>query len=237
MSEPLIQVENLSFAYPDGTQALEGVSFTVAAGERVALAGANGAGKSTLLLLLAGMLQDGVDGAVHVLGLPLAKPNLRRIRQALGLVFQNPDDQLVCPTVYDDVAFGPRHMHLSEDEVARRTTAALAAVGLSGFDRRSSFHLSLGERKRAAIATVLSMQPGILALDEPTSMLDPRGRKDIARLLRSLGGTQVIVTHDLPMIDELCSRVVVLSHGRVAADGAPGAILGDLAFLEAHGLA
>ena len=237
MSEMLVQVENLSFAYPDGTRALDGVSFTVAAGERVALAGPNGAGKSTLLLALSGMLHEGTDGSIRVAGLLVEKANLGRIRQKLGLVFQNPDDQLFCPTVLDDVAFGPRNMRLPAEEVARRAAAALAAVGLAGFERRSPFHLSLGEKKRAAIATVLSMQPAILALDEPTSMLDPRGRKDVARLLRRLGGTQIIVTHDLPMIADLCHRVVVLSRGRVVADAPPAEALADPAFLELHGLA
>lgn len=237
MDETLIQVQDLSFAYPDGTRALDDVSFEIAAGERVALAGPNGAGKSTLLLILCGVLHDQADGSVKVLGLPVEKRNLRQIQQRIGLVFQNPDDQLFCPTIFDDVAFGPRNLGLPHDEVARRADAALAAVGLVGFDRRSPFHLSLGEKKRAAIATVLSMQPDILALDEPTSMLDPRGRREVARLLKGLGGTQIIVTHDLGLIAELCHRVIVLSRGRLVADGPAAGVLGNSTFLELHGLA
>jgi cobalt/nickel transport system ATP-binding protein len=237
MSEPLIQIDDLSFAYPDGTAALTGVSLHIVAGEKVALAGANGAGKSTLLGLLCGALPGPWAGTIRAFSLPVEKRHLREIRRRMGMVFQNPDDQLFCPTVFDDVAFGPRNMKLDHDEVHQRVTAALAAIGLAGFERRTSYHLSLGEKKRAAIATVLSMQPDLLALDEPTSMLDPRGRREIRDLLRRLGGTQIVVTHDLAMIRELCSRVVVLSRGQVAADGPPAEVLSDATFLEKHGLA
>ena len=240
MTEPLIQIDDLSFAYPDGTAALAGVSLRIAAGEKVALAGANGAGKSTLLQLLCGSLAGlpaPWTGSIRAFGLPVEKGNLREIRRRMGIVFQNPDDQLFCPTVFDDVAFGPRNMKLADGEIRERVTTALAAVGLAGFERRTSYHLSMGEKKRAAIATVLSMRPDVLALDEPTSMLDPRGRREIRDLLRQLGGTQIIVTHDLAMIGELCDRVVVLSKGRVAADGPPAEVLANQTFLEAHGLA
>ncbi|MCY2927635.1 MAG: energy-coupling factor ABC transporter ATP-binding protein [Planctomycetota bacterium] len=237
MDEPVIQAENLSYAYPDGTRALEGVSFALAAGQKTALLGANGAGKSTLLMLLSGVLHEGFTGTLKILGLDAAGgKNLRQIRRRLGLVFQNPDDQLFCPTIREDVSFGPRNMKLSEADVSARVAAALAAVGLAGFERRSSFHLSLGEKKRAAIATVLAMQPELLALDEPTSMLDGRGRREVTALLKSLGGTQVIVTHDLDMIADLCDRVLVLSGGRLVADGVVEKILADKALLEAHGL-
>ena len=237
MGETLIQVEGLSFTYPDGTRALDDVSFAGTAGEKVALAGPNGAGKSTLLLTLCGVLHDGFEGSVKVFGLPVEKQNVRQIQRKLGLVFQNPDDQLFCSTIFDDVAFGPRNLKLSEDEVSRRVDAALAAVDLVGLGRRSPFHLSLGERKRAAIATVLSMQPELLALDEPTSMLDPRGRKEVSRLLKSLGGTQIIITHDMGMIADLCDRVVIPSRGRLVADDRPAGVLSNLTFLELHGLA
>jgi cobalt/nickel transport system ATP-binding protein len=238
MPGPVIDVDCLSFAYPDGTRALDRVSFQVAAGERVALAGGNGAGKSTLLLHLAGVLDFGhVHGAARVAGLAVEKGNLRRIRRSLGLVFQNPDDQLFCPTIFEDVAFGPRNLGLPADEVSRRVSAALAEVGLAGFERRSPHHLSLGERKRAALATVLAMRPPILALDEPTSMLDGRGRRQTADLLACFDATLLIVTHDLEMIRRLCSRVIVLSSGKVAAAGDPASVLADQAFLESHGLA
>jgi cobalt/nickel transport system ATP-binding protein len=236
MDEPVIQVENLSYAYPDGTRALEGISFAVPPGEKTALLGANGAGKSTLLMLLSGVLHEGFTGRVRILGLEAGRNNLRQIRRRLGLVFQNPDDQLFCPTIRDDVSFGPRNMKVPEADVSVRVAGALAAVGLPGFERRSSFHLSLGEKKRAAIATVLAMRPEILALDEPTSMLDPRGRREVTALLQTLGGTQLIVTHDLDMIAGLCDRALVLSGGRLVADGAAGDILADKALLETHGL-
>ncbi|HUX77766.1 MAG TPA: ABC transporter ATP-binding protein, partial [Anaerolineae bacterium] len=165
--EPCIEIRNLSFAYPDGRQALRGVSMSVQPGEKVALVGPNGAGKSTLLLHLNGILQG--EGAVHVMGQQVAEPHLARVRAQVGLIFQDPDDQLFSPTVFEDVAFGPLYAGLAETEVQRRVAWALAQVGMAGYAERISHHLSLGEKKRAAIATVLSMQPDILALDEPTS--------------------------------------------------------------------
>ncbi|MGO8702570.1 MAG: energy-coupling factor ABC transporter ATP-binding protein [Candidatus Brocadiia bacterium] len=230
----VIQVEALSFAYPDGRRALDGLSLAVREGEKVGLIGPNGAGKSTLLLHLNGILP--CDGRVRVLGMKVEKPNLKAVRQSVGLVFQNPDDQLFCPTVGDDVAFGPRQLRLPEAEVAARVEASLAAVGLRGFEARSAFHMSFGEKKRVAIATVLSMNPKVLALDEPTSNLDPRSRKELIRLLRRLGGTQIIASHDLDLVRTLCDRAVLLSKGQAVAEGEPGKILGDVALLEAHGL-
>jgi cobalt/nickel transport system ATP-binding protein len=229
-----VSVRDLHYTYPDGTRALNGVSLEVRAGERVALLGANGAGKSTLLLHLNGILND--HGAVRILGMGIEKRNLCAIRQAVGLVFQNPDDQLFCPTVGEDVAFGPRHLKLPEDEVRRRVDRSLAAVGLRGFEARSAFHMSYGEKKRVAIATVLALDSKILALDEPTSNLDPRARKEIIRLLGALGGTQIIVTHDLPLVETLCTRVIVMSRGHNVADGKPRDILGNHALLEENGL-
>jgi len=230
----VIQVEALSFAYPDGRRALDGLSLAVRDGEKVGLIGPNGAGKSTLLLHLNGILP--CNGCVHVLGMKVEKSNLKTIRQSVGLVFQNPDDQLFCPTVGDDVAFGPRQLRLPEAEIAARVRESLAAVGLSGFEARSAFHMSFGEKKRVAIATVLSMNPKVLALDEPTSNLDPRSRKELIRLLHRLGGTQIIASHDLDLVRTLCDRAVLLSKGRNVAEGAPGKILSDTALLEAHGL-
>jgi len=232
-----IQLEDVSFTYPDGRQALAGVSLRISPGQRVALAGPNGAGKSTLLMLLAGVVEGRLRGRLSVGGLAVEKRHLPAIRRKLGLVFQDPDDQLFCPTVFEDVAFGPRNLKLGEEEVRLRVESALSAVGLEGFGRRSPFHLSLGEKKRAAIATVLSMRPRILALDEPTSMLDPRGRREVAALLQRLGGTQIVVTHDLDIVRRLCGRVLVLSAGRLVADGPPADVLADESFLQAHGLA
>lgn len=233
-TEPVVQIEHLSYVYPDGNAALHDLSLSVAEGEKVAIVGANGAGKSTLLLHLNGILQS--NGAVRVGGLAVLKRNLKSIRQQVGLVFQNPDDQLFCPSVFDDVAFGARNLDLPEDEVRRRVERSLASVGLAGFGERSAFHMSMGEKRRAAIATVLAMDARLIALDEPTSNLDPRGRREIIALLRDLGRTQLLVTHDLDMVRDLATRVVVLARGRTVADGAPGAVLSDRALLESSGL-
>jgi len=230
----VIRIRSLSWSYPDGHPALDDVSLDVLTGEKVGLVGANGAGKSTLLLHLNGVLPSG--GCVRVLGMVVEKANLRAIRQSVGLVFQNPDDQLFCPTVGDDVAFGPRQLRLPEEQVAARVRESLAAVGLSGFEERSPFHMSFGEKKRVAIATVLSMAPKILALDEPTSNLDPKARRELIKLLERLGGVQVIASHDLDLVRTLCDRVVLLSKGRAVASGAPAEILADRALLQAHGL-
>jgi len=231
---PAIQIDQLSYAYPNGARALDGVTCAVAADEKVGLVGANGAGKSTLLLHLNGVLDGSARVRIH--GLTVERGNLGAVRRMVGMVFQNPDDQLFCPTVAQDVAFGPRNMRLAEAEVAARVERALASVGLAGFGPRNPFHLSLGEKKRAAIATVLSMEPQILVLDEPTANLDPRGRREIAQLLESLGGTQIVATHDLEMVRRLCSRVIVLDRGRIVADGDPDVLLTDEPFLKSTGL-
>ena len=233
MSQLIVQLKALTFRYPDGTPALDCITLDLARGERVALLGANGAGKSTLLLHLNGILQS---PGVKVCGLALERRNLKAIRQKVGLVFQNPDDQLFCPTVFDDVAFGPRHMGLGEADVELRVARSLAQVGLTGQRGRSAFHLSVGQKKRAALATVLAMAPELLVLDEPTSNLDPRGRKEVRRLLQELGGTQLIATHDFTLVRELCQRAIVLSRGRKVADGGVEEVLGATALLEEHGL-
>lgn len=229
------QIADLNFSYPDGTLALDGVSLDISQDEKVALIGPNGAGKSTLLLHFNGIFSS--NGNVRILGMKLENQNLKSIRQKVGLVFQNPDDQLFCPTVFDDVAFGARNLGLSEELVAQRVEESLEAVGLAGFGNHSAFHLSFGEKKRVSIATVLAMDAEMLALDEPTSNLDPRAKREITNLLSRIGGTQIIVTHDLSLVRNLCDRVIVLSKGKKAADGATGEILDDLAFLESHGLA
>lgn len=229
-----IEIEHLSFSYPDGHPALREVSLTIAPGEKVALVGPNGAGKSTLLLHLNGILTG--QGSVRVCGLPVVKENFGRVRAAVGLVFQNPDDQLFSPTVFDDVAYGPLYQGLPPAEVEQRVTSALAAVGMSAYARRVSHHLSMGEKKRIAIATVLSMNPEVLVLDEPTAGLDPRARRGLIRLLGGLPMTMLVSTHDLAMVRELLPRTIILDEGRVAADGPTEVLLADSALLEAHGL-
>ncbi len=230
-----IEISCLSFAYPDGQQALDGVDLNVQPGERIALLGPNGAGKSTLLLHLNGILQG--SGAVSICGLPVTKQNLRRIRSLVGMVFQSPEDQLFSPTVYEDVAYGPIYQGLLPAEVESRVNASLSAVHMELYRERMPYHLSLGEKKRAAVASTLSMQPQILAFDEPTSGMDPRSRRSLISLLETLPHTQIIATHDLELARLLLPRSVVLDGGRVIADGPTSAILSDSAFLEVHGLA
>lgn len=229
-----IDVVDLEFTYPDGRKALHGVTLSVAPGEKVALVGPNGAGKSTLMLHLNGILEG--KGSINVAGLPLNKANLGKIRASVGLVFQNPDDQLFSPTVFDDVAFGPLHMGLPEATVRRRVQDALAAVGMQCYIDRISHHLSIGEKKRIAIATVLSMQPEILVLDEPTAGLDPRARRQLINLLRELEMTMLVSTHDMPMVTELFDRTIIMEGGRVVAVGATSELLTDPALLQRHGL-
>jgi cobalt/nickel transport system ATP-binding protein len=230
-----IDIENLSFAYPDGHMALQSVSLHIAPGEKVALVGPNGAGKSTLMLHLNGILV-GKSGRVHICGLDMDEKNLGRVRASVGLVFQNPDDQLFSPTVYEDVAFGPLYQGLSASEVDERVQTALAAVHMSDYAKRVSYHLSTGEKKRIAIATVLSMQPEVLVLDEPTAGLDPRARRSLIHLLRDLPTTMLVSTHDLAMVKELFLRTIIMDNGQIVADGSTAHLLENDALLEAHGL-
>ena len=233
--EEIIRVNNLSFGYPDGQQALSGVNLVINRGETVALIGPNGAGKSTLLLHFNGILHT--DGMVRVFGEPVSDKNLRWVRSQVGLVFQNPDDQLFSPTVFDDVAFGPINLGYDEDKVRGVVTNALEAVGMSGYQKRSSHHLSLGEKKRIALATVLAMKPEVMVIDEPTSNLDPRSKWSLIELLRQLPMTKIIATHDLDLVRTLCGRTVVMDEGKVVADGNTENILDDIPLLKAHGLA
>ena len=230
----VLSVNDLHFSYPDGHVALNGVSIKLCGGDKVALVGPNGAGKSTLMLHLNGIL-DG-HGDIEVAGKKLTHDNLPAIRAMVGLVFQNPDDQLFSPTVFEDVAFGPLHMGLPEADVRARVDAALEAVRMSGYRDRLSHHLSVGEKKRIAIATVLSMNPSLLVLDEPTAGLDPRARRTLINLLRELPITMLVSTHDMVLVKELFPRTIVMDEGQVVADGLTVDILEDEALLTAHGL-
>ena len=231
----VLQLAGVAYAYPDGHQALFGVDLTVRRGERVAVLGPNGAGKTTLVHHLNGILTPGA-GSVTVAGTPVAKPHLARVRRQVGLVFQDPDDQLFMPTVREDVAFGPAAAGIRGAELARRVDRALADVGLTEYASRPPHHLSYGQRRRAALATVLASEPEILALDEPSANLDPRARRELAEILRSLDVTALLVTHDLPYALELCPRAVVLSDGVIVADGPTREVLSDDALLAAHRL-
>ena len=230
----MIRVQNLSFTYPDGRQALSDINLEVSAGERVAIVGPNGAGKSTLLLHLNGILRG--QGRVEIDGLTVEERTLRQVRVRVGLVFQDPDDQLFSPTVFEDVAFGPLHLGLPPEEVRRRVAQALAAVGMAGHEEHMPHHLSIGERKRIAIATVLVMEPQVLVLDEPSSGLDPRARRNLIRLLGDLPLTMLIASHDMRLVWELCPRTVILDGGRLIADDPTALLLQDKALMEAHGL-
>lgn len=230
-----IEVEDLVYAYPDGHLALDGVSLHIAPCEKVALVGPNGAGKSTLILHLNGIL-SGQRGSVCVSGLEVNQANLGKVRGRVGLVFQSPEDQLFSPTVYEDVAFGPLYQGLPEKEVRQRVEQALEAVHMTDYARRVSHHLSMGEKKRIAIATVLSMEPEVLVLDEPTAGLDPRARRSLIHLLQELPLTMLVSTHDMLMVHELFPRMVVMDKGQVVADGDTQVLLRDIPLLEAHGL-
>ena len=229
-----IEIEHLSFQYPDGHPALFDVSLDITPGEKTALVGPNGAGKSTLILHLNGILTG--EGSVKVCGLDVNPDNLKLVRAQVGMVFQTPDDQLFSPTVFDDVAFGPLYQGLPEDEVQLRVDQALAAVAMSAYKDRVSHHLSAGEKKRIAIATVLSMQPQVLVLDEPTAGLDPRSRRGLINLLRDLPLTMLVSTHDMLMVRELFPRMVIMDQGRIVADGPTETLMEDAALLETHGL-
>jgi len=238
MTTPSLEIKDLAFAYPDGNQALFGVNLTVGQGERVALLGPNGAGKTTLVMHMNG-IHPAAHGEVRVAGQLVDasnKANLRSIRSKVGIVFQDPDDQLFMPTVGEDVAFGPYNMGFRGEELEKVVIEALELVGMTEFKDRPPHHLSFGQRRRVAVATVLAMKPEILVLDEPSSNLDPASRRELADILRSLAITIVMVTHDLPYALELCERAVILSGGIIVADKKTREILGDKDLLSAHRL-
>lgn len=229
-----IEVERLNFSYPDGHQALNDVSLMIQPGEKVALVGPNGAGKSTLLLHLNGILSG--TGKVRVCGLEVNKETAGRVRAMVGMVFQSPDDQLFSPRVFDDVAYGPIYQGLPPDVVYERVEQSLAAVAMSDYAQRVSHHLSMGEKKRIAIATVLSMEPEVLILDEPTGGLDPGARRSFINLLRELPLTMLVSSHDMSFVEELFPRMVILDKGRLVADGLTSELMLDGDLLAAHGL-
>lgn len=231
---PSIKCENLEFTYPDGNIALRGINLEIPNGEKVALVGPNGAGKSTLFLQFNGILRG--KGPVTVSNVELHNDTLTTIRRRVGIVFQDPNDQLFCPTVFDDVAFGPLHFGMPTHEIRGLVAKSLKDVGLEGFDQKSSHHLSLGERKRVAIASVLSCRPEILLLDEPTANLDPRHRRDMIHMINAWGYTTLIATHDLDLAWDTCTRCIILNRGMIKADGPRNEILQDEALLKSNDL-
>jgi cobalt/nickel transport system ATP-binding protein len=235
MSHHITEFDNLSFTYPGGNKALDGFSATIRHGESVGVIGANGAGKSTLLLLLTGILTPG-SGEVRIGGVKITKKTLASMQSHMGLVFQDPNHQLFMGSVYDDVAFGPRNMGLTEEEVDSRVKEALMTVGIPHLMDKAPFRLSEGEKRAASIATVISMRPDILIMDEPTSSLDPRARRGVIGLLQKFEHTKIITSHDLDMVLEVTNRVIVMKDGRLAADGETAKILSDEALLVENGL-
>jgi len=218
MSHHIVEVRDLEFTYPDSTRALQGLSFKIRHGESVAIVGANGAGKSTLLLHLNGYLTP-TAGQVRIGDFPLTKETLQEVRRTVGMVFQDPDDQLFMSTVYDDVAFGPLNLGFPLAEVAMRVLKALETVGMAHLKDRPPHRLSSGQKRRVAIATVLSMSPDILVMDEPSAGLDPRARRQLIELLKTFKHSKIIATHDLDMVLDICERTIIINNGKIEADG------------------
>ncbi len=233
-----IEINNLRYRYPDGKEALRGISFSVAEAECIGIVGPNGSGKSTLLLHLNGILPEVLDTAttVTIHGRPVNRENVGAIRREVGLLFQDPDDQLFCPTVYEDVAFGPTQFGLPPPEIRANVAKSLLQVGLEGFEQRSPHHLSIGEKRRVCLAGVLACNPKVLALDEPTTSLDPRAKRGLHEILKVLPVTRVIATHDLEMVVELCTRTIILDSGLIVAEGPTTELLGNEELMLRHGL-
>jgi cobalt/nickel transport system ATP-binding protein len=225
-----IVIKDLSYTYPDGTRALLNVNLSVRRKESVAILGRNGAGKSSLLHTLPGLIMP--HGEIEISGIRLTEKSVRDVRKKIGIVFQNPEDQLFCPTVYEDVAFGPNNMALSENEIERRVKGAISAMGLDGFEDRSAHHLSHGEKKRAAIATILSMEPEIVAFDEPAANLDPEGVHSLKKIINGIDKTKLIITHDIKLAADLATRAVVMDEGSIIADMPIGKLSSDTKLLR-----
>jgi cobalt/nickel transport system ATP-binding protein len=235
MSDYAVRIIRLNYTYPDGTKALEGIDLDISCGERIAIVGPSGAGKSTLLLHLNGVL-EGV-GSVRIMGKTLEESNLQEVRKQVGLLFQDPNDQLFCPTVFEDIAFGPMNLAVPAGDIPRRVEKSLNDAGLDySFRSRTSHHLSLGERRRVSLATVLAMEPAILGMDEPTSNLDPRNRRHLIEVISGLQATLIIATHDLELVLDVCSRTILMDRGKIWADGETRSMLGNSELMEAHGL-
>ena len=230
----VIRIKNLEYTYPDGTRALKGIDLSVSRGECIGLIGPNGAGKSTLLLHLNGILRS--KDKIEILGLEITDRNLDFIRSKVGLVFQDPDDQLFMPSVFDDVAFGPVNMGLNLTDVKKRVDTALGFVDMEDYKERISHHLSFGEKKRVSLATVLSMEPEILALDEPTGNLDPKHRKEFIKSLRDMNITRIVATHDMAMVSSVCNKVAIMDRGKIVAFGEAEEIFKDKELLKSHDL-
>jgi cobalt/nickel transport system ATP-binding protein len=225
-----IVIKGLSYTYPDGTEALFNIDLVIKSKESVAILGKNGAGKSTLLHTLPGLIMP--VGEIEVSGIRLSEKSVREVRKKIGIVFQNPEDQLFCPTVYEDVAFGPNNMGLTEDEIEKRVRGAITAMGLTGLEGRSAHHLSHGEKKRAALATILSMEPDIVAFDEPAANLDPEGVHSLKKIIRGIDKTKLIITHDVKLAADLATRAVVMDGGRIVTDMPIGRLVSDKKLLR-----
>lgn len=234
-AEPLLDVDHLSLSWPDGLKALDDVCLRIQSGENVALIGANGAGKTSLLLALVGILES-KKGALSVAGTLLGKKTAAQIRRQVGLVFQNPDDQLFMPRIYDDIAFGLRNANVAEEEIRARVAAILTSLDIAHLKERSALKLSGGEKRMAAIASVLVMDPSLVLYDEPTAFLDPKARRGLASVLRALPHAKLIATHDLPFAEDVCDRIILLHKGQIRADGIPAEILRDRELMESCGL-
>ncbi|MDF2499848.1 MAG: cbiO [Anaerosporomusa subterranea] len=235
MSHHIVEAITVEYAYPDKTEALRGISLRITHGESVAIVGANGAGKSTLLSLLAGVTLP-TRGTVRIGDYPVNRQTITKIRRCVGMVFQNPDDQLFMPTVYDDVAFGPLNLGFPSAEVKTRVANALATVGAADLAGRPPYKLSGGQKRAVAIATVLAMTPDILMMDEPSAGLDPRARRKLIELLASFSHTKIVATHDLDLALDVCTRTILLSEGKVVADGLTQVLFKDSALLAQYGL-
>jgi len=234
MKNTAVQVTDLNFSYPDKTNALKNINFSLGKGQSLGIIGPNGSGKSTLLLHLNGVLKQ--DGSVRIFGDLIKKQNIKTIRRKVGLVFQDPNDQLFMPTVFDDVAFGPLNLGMDRDQIEKKVKITMKNLGLNGYEEKNPSHLSLGERKKVSLATVLVLEPQILVLDEPTANLDPGSKKSFINIIKKISTTKIIASHDMDSIFDLCGRVLMMNDGRIVTQGKSEHILMDKELLEANNL-